>query len=415
MVRVHLPFDLYIAARYIRTNVRQSFIIGLAVGLGVSIIIFTPSVNLSFFNDLLKKTVEDAPHIRVTQESRPVPDALVRQALGEAVVRQDQTLKRRRNLNAWSNTMQQLLALPYVTDAAPYVTEQIIVVHGNQVLGASMRGVVPEREIALTAIEEDVVDGDLTTLGPNQAFLGWRLADELGVHTGQRVEVVTNEGRRSLKIAGILKSGIYQTDLTTLVVPLRTAQQILGLKNVVTGISLRISDIYLAQDVSAMIENTYPTLSARNWMEDNETILEQIAAFRVIVSFINFLIILASASSITSVLIMVVASKSKEIGILKSMGATPGVLARVFVIQALFLSLIGAGFGFLGGLGWIALYNFSPFSKAETVLGVVRKPVEVSVEFTLIAVVFAIISSFLASLIPAWQAARLDPVKAINQ
>jgi ABC-type lipoprotein release transport system permease subunit len=426
-----LPFAAYLALRYTRANLKQSAIVAFSVGLGVSIIIFTPSVNLTFFNDLLKKVVEDAPHIRVTREMDtfarnqrainrlltqvPPPSAGPNTGTPAAwqAILSDRTLTRRRNITGYRALMRQLEAWPGVTYTAPFITEQAIVAHGAQVRGGALRGIVPRLEARVSSLEEDVISGQLDALGDQDIFLGWRLAEELHVSPGQRVKVFTAFGQRSYRVAGLTKTGVAATDLAAMVVSLHSMQRLVNLPNQVTGISLRILDIYAARDMAQALGKRYG-LKARSWMEDNQTFLEQISAFRIIVSMINFLIVFASASSITSVLIMIVASKSREIGILKAMGARPRVLMQVFVLQALCLSLLGVGVGVLGGQGWISLYNASPFSKAETVLGVERKPVQMSSEFTLYAIFFALLSSVLASFIPAWQAGRLDPVKAIQ-
>lgn len=414
----NLPIEWYIAARYIRSNLRQSLIVALAVGIGVSIIIFIPSVNLSFFNDLLTKTVEDAPHIRVTQEINTLDrnKRLLHETLpkNEEVLFSDQTVPRRRNIQAYRRFMAELLQVTGVVEAAPYIAEQIIISRGSRVRGGALQGIIPEKEKNITNIEEDIVSGNFDVLSGNQAFLGWRLADELKVDVGERVQLVTSQGTRSFKVAGIIKYGIYQRDLDTILISLQSAQNLLNLPNEVTGIALRVKDIYQARDIGGLIARTY-NVKTKSWMEDNEVILEQIANFKVIIGFISFLIVFAAATSITSVLIMVVASKSKEIGILKSMGMTPNAIIRLFLIQAIFLSLLGAMAGVLGGIGLITLYNATPFAKAETVLGVGRQPVRLNLEYTYIAIFYAMLSSFLASLIPAWQAGKLDPVKAINQ
>lgn len=415
---MNLPIEWYIAARYIRSNIRQSLIVALAVGIGVSIIIFIPSVNLSFFNDLLTKTVEDAPHIRVTQEINTLErnKRLLNSTLpkDEVVLFSDQTVPRRRNIQAYRRFMTELLQVPGVEEAAPYIAEQIIISRGSRVRGASLQGIIPEKEKIITNIEDDIESGNFDALSGNQAFIGWRLADELKVDVGERVQLVTSQGTRSYKVAGIIKYGIYQRDMDTVLISLQSSQNLLNLPNEVTGIALRVKDIYQARNIGGLIARTY-NVKTKSWMEDNEVILEQIANFKVIIGFISFLIVFAAATSITSVLIMVVASKSKEIGILKSMGMTPNAIIRLFLIQAIFLSILGAMAGVLGGIGLIALYNATPFAKAETVLGVGRQPVRLNLEYTYIAIFYAMLSSFLASLIPAWQAGKLDPVKAINQ
>ena len=166
----------------------------------------------------------------------------------------------------------------------------------------------------------------------------------------------------------------------------------------------------MAKDLGALYN-----LKARSWMEDNKIFLDQIANFRIIIGVINFLIVFAAATSITSILIMVVASKSKEIGILKAMGASPGSIMRLFIAQGICLSLFGIAAGFLGANGLITLYNLSPMAKGSTILGIERPPTVMSQEYAILALIYALISSMLASLFPAWRASRLDPVEAINQ
>lgn len=413
-----LPFSAYIAWRYIRFNIRQSLIVALAVGIGVSIIIFIPSVNLSFFDLLLRRTVINAPHIQITREFETLPRdelALRRQFPGaERILVADETTTRRRNIRAYNQLLASLLRFPGVTEAAPYISEQVIIVKANEVRGVEVRGIIPELEKSVSTLEEDVEVGNLDTLSGSQIFLGWRLADELGVEVGDYVQLITAEGSRSFKVAGLINSGIYARDLGTALISLRSAQRLLDMPGQVTGISLQVEDIYQAESIGQGIARTY-NVKSRSWMVENETLLEQITNFRIIIAVISFLIVFAAASSITSILIMVVASKSREIGILKAMGATSDAIVRIFLLQATFLSILGSLAGVLGGIGLIALYNITPFARAETVLGIGREPVRLNLEYTYIAVFYAMLSSILASIFPAWRAGKMDPVKAINQ
>lgn len=415
----NIPIEAYIASRYIRFNIRQSIIIMLAVGMGVSIIIFIPSVNLSFFDYFLRKTVQNSAHIEVTRELKTrdrnkTVMSLLFEPQKQLVLMNDQSLTRFRNITAYQGLTQELFHFPGVVEAAPHISKPVIIVRGGYSRGVDLQGIVPEKEKQISDIASVVMEGNLDTLSSNEVFLGYLLAEELGVKIGNRVQIVTPNGRKSFKVAGLTNSGMRPKDLGQVLTTLEGAQNALGMKNEVTGIGLKIKNIFEAEALSQLIQKTLP-VKAQSWMENSRTILEQISNFRVIIGFISFMIVMAAASSITSVLIMVVASKSKEIGILKAMGTTPGEIMRLFVIQAVFLSILGAGAGILGGLFFIAVYNFSPISRAETFLGVGREPVTLNMEYTIYAVCYAMGSSILASLIPAWRAGKLDPVKAINQ
>ncbi|MBX2861602.1 MAG: ABC transporter permease [Vampirovibrio sp.] len=414
----YLPIEIYVAWRYMRFNLKQSFIVALAVGIGVSIIIFIPSINLSFFGYFLEKTVESNAHIKVVRELDT--EARNRQTLktlypdeGRILV-SDQSLTRRRDIKAYKNLVSEIMRIDGITTAAPYVSESVIIVRGSQTRTSTMRGILPEAEKNISNIEENIQQGSLDTLSDDQVILGWRLADELGVNVGNRIQLLTNFGKKSLKVSALSNTGIYQQDLSTILVTLDTAQALLNMPNEVTGIGLKVRDMYQAENLARLIARTFD-LKTTSWMEDNAVFLDQIRMFRVIIAFISFLIVFAAASSITSILIMVVASKSKDIGILKAMGTPPNAIMRMFLLQAIILSLIGVVAGIGGATFLIELYNATPYSKAETFLGIGRQPVTLNLEYTVYAIFYATLSSILASLIPAWQAGKLDPVEAINQ
>jgi lipoprotein-releasing system permease protein len=416
-----LPLELYIASRYVLANLKQSLIIMLAVGIGVALIVFIPSINLSFFKYFLDKTVENSAHITLTRELDTMPrneEALKKQMASEGnrhrLLFSDQTNTRRRNITAYKRLMSQLEQFPGITAVSPSVRDQVIVVKGSQNRTASLRGIIPDLENVVTHIEDDVKEGNLEAMGPNDVFLGSALAEELNAGPGDRVQLITPYGNRSYKIAGLIESGVYQQDLTTLYQPLESAQNLLDLNNEVTHIGVKIQDIYNAETMAKVLGDLYH-LKARSWMEDNKIFLDQIANFRIIIAVINFLIVFAAATSITSILIMVVASKSKEIGILKAMGTSPGAIMRLFIAQGICLSLLGIVAGFIGANGLITLYNLSPMAKGSTILGIERPPTVMNTEYAILALIYALISSMLASLFPAWRASRLDPVEAINQ
>jgi lipoprotein-releasing system permease protein len=410
--------EAFIAWRYTISNPKQAALIGLAVGLGVSIIVFIPSVNTGFFNQMLTKTVQGAPHVTVKKQEKALRASYryIQQATEKThlpVVSDFSKSQRNDSLLAYRSLMQQLEKVEGVQAVSPELAEQVVVVKGPKRLTANLRGLDPQREPLVTDIETKLKVGRLQNLVGNNAILGWRLADELGLRLGQRFTVVSAAGQRSLKLVGLTDSGLYFTDIQSLLVALPEAQSVLGKPNQVSSLGLKLNDMEAAPELAAQVASQFQ-VKTLHWVEQNEEILKQISNFRVIVSFINFLIIAAAASSITSMLIMTVANKSREIGILKAMGMQPAAIARIFVFQALWLSVLGIIAGLLGGQGLINLYNATPIAKA-TVMGVTRQPVTMSVEFAMLAATYAFITSMLASIIPAWQASRLDPVQAISQ
>lgn len=415
---MNLPFEFYIALKYMKANIKQSFIVMLAVGIGVSLIIFIPSVNMSFYKRLLNRAVEKAPNIIVSREIKTGErnQFLITQKfpISHTVTLSDKTLSRKRNILAYRSVIEKFMNIPGVLAAAPYVEENVIVVRGSKTQGATLQGIIPELEQQVTKLEEDIEKGQLSDLKGDNVFLGWRIADELGVNIGSRVQLITSKGIKSFKVIGTINTGLYYKDFTMVVTDLKSAQKLLNLSGEVTAIGLKIKDVYQAEEIAHNITRSFG-LKAQSWMNQNKLLLDELKNFEVIVGFIDFLIVFAAASSITSILIMVVSSKAKEIGILKAMGATPGKIVRLFMIQSVILSLAGSIVGIIGGVGIIEFYNLTPYARMESAFGFQMEPAAISARFVVMAIIYSLVSSFIASCIPAWQAGKLNPVEAINK
>ncbi|EKE04484.1 MAG: hypothetical protein ACD_20C00058G0006 [uncultured bacterium] len=409
-------YEFFIAWRYITANIKQSLIIAGAVGIGVSIIIFVPSINLSFFNDLIDRTVASAPHITITKEidtfQRDI--RVLDREFEEDLLLVDQTQTRRRDINSYRRVLSEIEPINGIVAAAPFASGQGIIVRGAEERGVSIRGIIPEREINIINIQDDIVRGRILDLGTNDIVIGVELAEELNVDLEDRVTLTGPRGtNRTFKIVGIFSTGLKGPDETQIYIELNAAQQLLDLGNDVTGIGVSIADIYKANEISERIENA-TGLDATNWIEDNRQILEQIERFRLIVAFINFLIIFAAASSITSVFILLISAKSKEIGILKSMGAKNFSIMSVFLIQAMISSVVGYLGGVIGAKLLIEWYSYILSTATETFLTTEIPELTLNTQYAFIALFYSLLASFLASIIPAYQAAKLNPVEAIN-
>ncbi|MFH0703239.1 MAG: ABC transporter permease [bacterium] len=409
-------YEFFIALRYMTANIRQSLIISSAVGIGVSIIIFIPSINLSFFNDLIDKTVASSPHISITKEIDTFQNDIIilNKKTKENLLLIDQTQTRRRNIQSYKSILKEIVSVNGVVAAAPFASGQGIIVRGAEERGISVKGIIPEKEINITNIRNDIIKGRIENLEINDIVIGTRLAEKLNVNLGDRVTVTGPRGvSKNFKIVGIFSTGLRGSDEGQVYVNLKSAQQLLVLENEVTGIGIRVSDIYQADKIAVDLKKI-TGLDVNSWMDDNKQILEQIARFKIIIAFINFLIIFAAASSITSVFIMLIASKSKEIGILKSMGAKNLSIMSIFLIQAVILSVLGYLTGVAGAKLLIVWYSYILSSATETFLTTAIPVLKLNVQYALLALFYSMFTSLLASIIPAYQAARLNPVEAIN-
>lgn len=407
-------FELFISLRYIFSNIKQSLIISGAVGIGVGIIIFVPSVNLTFFNDLIDKTVSSSPHITIIKEIDTFKnnEPIFERGKG-LILLKDQTQTRKREIVSYKKVEEQIKNTDGIIAMAPYASGQGIVVKGAKDLGVSIKGIIPEKEEKVISIKNDIIRGSIEKLGPNEIIIGVKLAEKFNINMGNRVILVGPRGvTKSFKITGIFKSNLKSKDEGTVYVSLKSGQQLFQLGNRVNGLGIKIKEIYSAEKVAEELRNI-TGLKVSSWMEDNKQILDQLNNFKVVIAFINFLIVFAAASSITSVLIMLIASKTKEIGILKSMGAKNYSIMAIFIIQAALLGFIGYGAGLILYKIIVTAYN-STIPATETVLGNVRPPVKMNVDYAILAFIYSMISSLAASIIPAYQATKLNPVEAIN-
>ncbi len=410
-------YELFIALRYVTSNLKQSIIITMAISIGVSLIIWIPSINLSFFDDLIDKSVASAPNITIEKELDTFEKNAPKFNLffgDRTLLLKDQVQTRKRNIKSYKEIMEQIKYVEQIEAMSPYVSEQGFVIRGTEERGAQIRGIIPGREVKVTDIENDIIRGGIRNLGINDIVLGETLADKLNVDLGDRVTVTGPRGSsKSLKVVGIFSTGLRENDEFQVYVALKSGQQIFNLGNDVNGIGIKIKDIYKAREVAGKLREI-TGLDAESWMEENKQILDQISRFRLIITFINFLIIFSAASSITSVFIMLIASKSKEIGILKSMGAKNFSVMSVFLIQAISLSLLA----YVLGLGFAKLliewYAGIIESAGETFFSTEIPEFKISMEYAVLAFFYSLFTSILASIIPSYQAAKLNPVEAIN-
>ncbi|OGI01391.1 MAG: hypothetical protein A2Y25_02740 [Candidatus Melainabacteria bacterium GWF2_37_15] len=410
-------YELFIASRYITSNLRQSIIITAAMSIGVTLIIWIPSINLSFFGDLIDKSVESAPHIRITKEvdtferNKSTLDTLF---VDRSLLLEDQVLTRKRNIKTYREVMNQIKDVEQIIAMAPFVEQQGFIIRGAEERGAQIRGIIPEMELEVVDIEEDIIKGRIRNLGINDIVIGITLAEKLNVGLGDRVTVAGPRGEtKNLKVIGIISTGLRNRDEFQAYVSLKTGQQIFELGNDVNGIGIKVEDIYQAENIAQELHKI-TGLKADSWMEENRQILDQINRFRLIITFINFLIISSAASSITSVFSMLIASKSREIGILKSMGAKSLSIMSLFVTQAAVLSLIAYFVGLLGAKLLLMWYAGLIEQAGETFLTSGVPEFKISPYYATLAFFYSLITSILASIIPSYQAAKLNPVEAIN-
>jgi lipoprotein-releasing system permease protein len=411
-----MSYELFIGLRYLKAKRKQTFvslitIISIAgVMVGVTALIVVLAVMNGFKEDLREKILGVTSHVVISRFDGAI--------------------------SKYHEVAAEVEEVAGVTAVAPFIYAQVMISSKRAISGAVLRGIEPATAAKVINLPENLRDGSLSELavegesgsrGAPGIILGNELARSLGVVRGEAVTVISPLGRltplgqvprsQTFRVAGIFDSGMYEYDSTLAYVSLWSAQRFLGIGDQVTGIEVRVDDIYEADRVAAAINRSlggYPYWS-RDWMRMNKNLFSALKLEKIVMFIILTLIILVAAFNIVGTLIMVVIEKTRDIAILKSMGATRRSIMKIFMIEGLIIGLVGTLLGLLGGYilcKLLATYQFIELPRDVyyiSTLPVKMEPLDV----TFIAVA-AIVISLVATVYPAWQASRLEPAEAIR-
>lgn len=404
-----MRFELFVARRYLRgrTGTRFSGVAAIATGgvfVGVAAIIIVLSVINGFHDELRNRILGATPHVMVVKYSyAPIPYS-----------GPDDTLLLR------------LEQIPGVTSVAPFIYGKTLVRSESGVEGILIRGVDPERESDVTDIAGTVIDGEFE-LDTDGVVLGVDLARLLGVGVGDRVNLVAPYGgtatplgfvprTRYFRISGIFDAGMYEYNSTFIYAGLRPLQQFLGMQNEITGYELRVQDIYAAGRIARRIteELGFP-YHASDWVAQNRNLFAALRLEKVVTFIVLVLIVLVAAFNIIGMLTMIVLRKTREIGILKTIGARPADVTRIFICAGLLMGGIGTALGAAFGAGVSLLLNrYNFINLPGDVYFIQRLPVQMQVMDFVYVCAAALLITFAATIYPALHAARMDPVEAIR-
>jgi lipoprotein-releasing system permease protein len=305
--------------------------------------------------------------------------------------------------------------VPGVTVVAPAVTGQGFIARGGRRLGVAVYGADPEALDAVNNVTKYVFTGKYLGLGAEEIVVTYKLAEDLGVGVGDRVRLTSSEGlSQSFLIAGLYDTGQDQAFGSRVYITLRAAQSLFATGTAVGSIYVRTRDIFHADRQANQIAALLP-YKAESWMEQTPQFLAGLTAQNATAILISSFSLIASAFAIASVLIVSVLQKSKQIGILKSMGAKDRQILLVFTLEGLGIALIGSSLGAAIGSGIVLA--FSLFKQPVTRIGAEPQsifPAVLAWQVVGGAMLAAIITTVLAAVLPARRAARLDPVQVLR-
>ncbi len=412
-----MSYELFIGLRYLKAKRKQTFVslitlISIAgVMVGVTALIVVIAVMNGFKEELQDKILGVTSHVVISRFDG--------------------------NISKYLEVRKKVEEVSGVNAATPFIYTQVMISSRKGISGAVLRGIEPQTASKVINLQKNLRAGSLKELEAENKpegmratpgiILGNELARNIGASRGEPVTVISPLGRltplgrvprsQTFRVAGIFDSGMYEYDSTIAYVSLWAAQRFLGIGDRVTGIEVRVDDIYEADRVARAIGKAldgYPYWS-RDWMRMNKNLFSALKLEKIVMFIILTLIIVVAAFNIVGTLTMVVVEKTRDIAILKSMGATRRSIMKIFLIEGAVIGLVGTLLGLLGGYTLCTLLATYKFIELPSdVYYISTLPVQMDpLDVALIALA-AIVITLAASVYPAWQASRFDPAEAIR-
>ena len=404
-----MTFELFVARRYLTARRKQAFIsvittisvVGIAIG--VAALVIAIALITGFQGDVQDKILGATSHIMVSD--------LGGQGLAD-----------------YEALAERIRALPGVESASPVVYNTVLITGIGESSGALIKGIDFDRERPgspwLQRLEAGAVPAGG---GPREGLLlGRELALRIGAQVGDIVDVVTASStlsplgllpkRKRFLVSGIFNTGLYEFDTATALVAIGVAQKLFGLEGRASYIQVKLKDIFAAPEVGERIKAVLPAaVYITTWMDLNKSLFSALKLEKNIMFLTITLIVIVAALNIIATLILMVMEKTRDIGILMAMGATPRMVNRIFFLQGALIGVIGTALGVFLGLGWCALANAFELIKIPVdIYQISYVPFRMRALDLLAIIGVTLLISFVSTLFPARRAAKIDPVVALK-
>ncbi|MGH8377565.1 MAG: lipoprotein-releasing ABC transporter permease subunit [Gammaproteobacteria bacterium] len=410
------PLPLFVGLRYFRARRRNQFISFIsfmsmvAIAIGVMALITVLSVMNGFQNELRTRILSMVSDVTISGYEGKLSD--------------------------WQSVMQKVQGQPHVTGAAPYIEDQAMLANGSNMSGTIVRGVIPGDDANVSDVGKKLIAGSLKDLTPGSynIILGKDLAYALGVGPGDKVIMLISQGNvtpagiiprlRRFTVTGIFYAGVYQYDSGLALINLKDAQTLYSMGSTVTGVRVKLDDNLLAPDVARKLVTTFNgAYYISDWTQQNANLWTAIAIEKTVMFVILSLIDLVAAISIIIVLVMAVTDKQSDIAILRTLGMTPKGIMGVFIVQGTLIGFLGTLLGLiLGVLLASNVNNILEFMRhafhvqifPASVYYISNLPSDIYVSDVLKVCIATFVLTILATLYPAWRAARTQPAEALR-
>lgn len=410
------PFELYVGLRYTRAKRRNHFISFisltsmLGITLGVTALITVLSVMNGFEKEVRERILDMVSHLTVTNYQQGVAD--------------------------WRKVMATTKSHPHVIAAAPYVEGEGMLIHGRGVNGARIRGILPEFEGGVSAVAKKMEVGKLSDLKPGEfgVVLGRDLARILGVDVGDKVTMVTPSVNvtpagmvprmKRFRVVGLFYIGMYEYDSALAVIHLEDAQRLFKMDSRVTGIRAKLDDLFRAPEVRYQLQDgVLGRFWVRDWSSYHSNWFRAVKIEKRMIFLLLLLIIAVAAFNIVSTLVMVVTDKESDIAILRTLGASPGRVMGIFMVQGTVIGLVGTLLGTIGGVS-LALNLDVVVPWIENLFGIrfldpgvyyiSELPSDLHWDDVWMITTVSFLLGVVATLYPAWRASKTQPAEALR-
>ena len=411
-----MQYELLVGLRYTRAERRNHFISFisltsmLGIALGVAALIVVLSVMNGFQKEVRARILSVVSHVQITGVDNRLAD--------------------------WQTVVRESAEHPQVAAAAPFVNAQGMLVFGAGVRGAVVRGIVPELEQKVAEIGLHMTVGKLESLVPGEfgIVLGSELARALGARAEDKVTLIAPRGLvtpagilprlKQFTVVGIFDVGMFEYDSGLALIHLEDAQKLYGMGNSASGVRLKLHDLFHAREVTHdLMERLRGDLYISDWTRSHANYFRAVQIEKTMMFIILLLIVAVAAFNIVSTLVMAVTDKQPDIAILRTLGASPGGIMKIFIVQGALIGAIGTLIGVAGGVA-LALNIDVVVPFLERVLSVqflsrevyyiTELPSDLQVRDVITIGLVSLLLSLFATLYPSWRAARVNPAEALR-
>ena len=411
-----IPYELLIGLRYTRAKRHNHFISFislismLGIALGVAALIVVLSVMNGFQTELRGRILAVVSHVQISGQDGEMAD--------------------------WQDVAQAALKEQGIIGAAPYVQAQSMFSFGSSVRGAMVRGVLPDEEEKVADFRSHMKAGSFDSLKPDtfNVVLGSELARALGVAVGDKVTLIAPQGvvtpagivprLKTFTVSGLFEVGMFEYDSGLALIHMQDAQRLYRMDERVSGVRLKLADLFKAPQVARELAAHLNTAAYINdWTQSHANFFRAVQIEKNMMFIILSLIVAVAAFNIVSTLVMAVTDKQADIAILRTLGASPGSIMKIFMVQGALIGFIGLALGIIGGVT-LALNVDIVVPFIERLLGtelmskevyyISNLPSELQVKDVITITLVSFVLSLIATIYPSWRASRTNPAEALR-